>query len=115
MNAVTWCIAGFLMVLGAAQLWELLILRFCRPKVPLLRYEIVPLSASTEELELLLQYVELSSSASQILLLDQGLSNEGRRLCCRFCEEHSGFLLVGTEEARNMIFAQNPLEPVENP
>ena len=48
MNIFLLCIAVFLMVLGAAQLWEFLILWLCRPKVPLLRYEIIPLSGSTD-------------------------------------------------------------------
>lgn len=115
MNVLLWCITGFLLILGAAQLWEYLILWLCRPKIPLLRYEIIPLSGSTDELELLLQYAELSSSASMILLLDQGLSESGKRLCRRFCEEHSGLRFVTEEEAQNLIFTRNPLEPVENP
>ena len=115
MNIFLWCIAVFLMVLGAAQLWEFLILWLCRPKVPLLRYELVPLSSSAEDLELLLQYVELSSSASKVLLWDEGLSEEGRELCRRICQEHSGLFLVSKEEALSMIFPQKELECGENP
>ncbi len=115
MNILLWCITGLLLVLGAAQLWEMLILWLCRPKVPLLRYELIPISAPSDELELLLQYVELSSSASTVLLLDQGLSEEGKQFCDHFCEEHGTLLLVTEKEAWEMIFPQKELEPVENP
>ena len=80
MNIFLWCIAVFLMVLGAAQLWEFLILWHCRPKVPLLRYEIIPLSGSTDELQLLLQYVEQKPASPEGLTVNRGRvpNNTGR-------------------------------------
>ena len=115
MNIFLWCIGVFLIVLGAAQLWEFLLIWLCRPKVPLLRYEMIPLSGFTDELELLLQYVELSTSASKVLRWDEGLSEEGRELCRRICQEHNGLFLVSKEEALSMIFPQKELECGENP
>ena len=115
MNVLFVCFTVFLLILGAAQLWELLVLRLCRPKTGLLRFEVVPLDSSLGSLELILQYVELSSSAAEVLFLDRGLEEKDREFCRRFCQAHSGLYFVTEEEAKNMIFPPNPLEPGENP
>ena len=115
MNVLFVCFTVFLLILGAAQLWELLVLLLYRPKTGFLRFEIVPLEGSVDNLELLLQYVELTSSAAEVLLLDRGLGEEERKLCARFCDKHCGFCLVTEEDVKTMIFPQKELECGENP
>ncbi|MBQ8599357.1 MAG: hypothetical protein IJ411_04495 [Oscillospiraceae bacterium] len=115
MNVLLWCITGFLLVLGLAQLWEVILLRWYCPKLPLLRYELIPLSGSVENMEQLLRYVELSSAGTVVLFVDRGLDYASRELCRHFCQQSEGMLLLTEQEVQAMIFAQNDLEPVENP
>lgn len=115
MNILLWSITGFLVVLGLAQLWELILLRWYRPKLPLLRWELIPLSGSVENMEQLLRYVELSSAGTAVFFVDQGLDYASRELCRHFCQQTEGIYLLTEQEAQTMIFAQNDLEPVENP
>ena len=101
--------------MGLAQLWEVILLRWYCPKLPLLRYELIPLSGSVENMEQLLRYVELSSAGTVVLFVDRGLDYASRELCRHFCQQSEGMLLLTEQEVQAMIFAQNDLEPVENP
>lgn len=119
MNGLFWAMTGLLLILGAAQLWEMIVIRWYRPKFPLIRYELLPLDASTDCLEQLLDYVSLTSSASKVIIVDTGLNDEGRELCRRFCEEHSGFSLLSKDEAKSELFCADfppqELESEKNP
>ena len=114
MNILLWCISGFLMIAGLATVWEWLLLYLNRPKWPLLRYEVVPVSGTAEEMEQQLRYLLLTRGARQLILLDGGLDEEGKELCGRFCRE-SGFLLLQEKELASAIFPENDLEDVANP
>ena len=119
MNCLFWAMTGFLLILGTAQLWEMVLFFWYRPKTPLLRREVIPVTASDENLEQMLHYVSLTSAASEIILLDMGLSENAADMCFRFCEEHKGFLLLQGNEAKSAIFSGDfppkELESDENP
>ena len=119
MNCLFWAMTGFLLILGAAQLWEMVLFFWYRPKTTLLRREVIPVGSSDENLEQLLHYVSLTSAATEIILLDMGLSEEAADLCFRFCEAHKGFFLLKEEEAKIVIFSGDfppkELESEENP
>ncbi len=113
MNVLLWCISGFLMVMGIAAVWEWMLLFFHRPKMPLLRYELVPLGGKVENMEQLLQYISLNCGDRIPVLLDLGLDDESWELCRRFCWQKN-ILLLKPKEMQTMIFAENELEEVEN-
>lgn len=97
MNILLWCLTGFLLILSLSQLWEWFLLFWNRPKAPLLRYTLIPLSGSVENMEQLLRYIRLTCAGSQVLLLDRGMDYASRELCRHFCRGE-GFLRLLTEE-----------------
>ena len=119
MNCLFWALTGFLLILGVAQLWEVVLLRWYRPKLPLYRRELIFLSASAGTVEQQLHYISLTSAAMEIVLVDAGLSEEARELCLHFCEEHGAFRLMSEEQAKREIFSGDfppkELESEENP
>ena len=108
MNVFSWCLCGFLMILGLAQLWEALLLWWYRPKLPLLRYEVVPLSGQVENGEQLLPFLRLTTAGRQLLLLDFGLDSQSRNLLRQLCSEQGACFLT-PEEAEELLFEANDL------
>ena len=113
MNVLLWCVSGFLMIVGLSTVWEWLLLLIHRPKLPLLRYELIPLGGKVENIEQLLQYISLSCGGRVPVLLDLGLDDESWELCRRFCWQKS-VLLLKPQELQTMIFPEKELEEVEN-
>ncbi len=104
MNVLFWAMTGFLLILGVATLWEWLQLHWSRPKLPLLRYEVIPLGGDLENGEQLLRYVSLCAGERRILFLDNGLSPESRELFLRQLEDYSYMELCDPPTLWKLIF-----------
>jgi len=103
-------VLAFLLILGISQLWEWLLLWGLRPKKEFLRYEIIPLKGSVQDLEQLLRYVRLSSVRREVVVVDLGLEEESRELCRQLCDLYSELQFLNSEEAKMLIFPENDLE-----
>ncbi len=110
MNILLWTAAGFLMILGLASLWEWLLLRWSRPKVPLLRYELIPLSGKVENAEQLLLYISIDAGERQIIFLDNGLEQSSRQHFLSMMEAYPYMKLLDAVDFWKLIFRENNLE-----
>ncbi len=104
MNVLLWALTGFLMILGVATLWEWLLLYWSRPKLPLLRYEVIPLSGNLENGEQLLRYIALTAGERQVLFLDNDLTPESRELFLRQLEAYPAMELCDPPKLWKLIF-----------
>lgn len=106
MTVLLGCILAFLLILGISQLWEWLLLWGLRPKKEFLRYEVIPLKGSVQDLEQLLRYVRLSSVRREVLVVDVGLEEESRELCRQLCAVRPELQFLNSEEAKMLIFPE---------
>ena len=104
------CVVGFLLVLGISQLWEWLWIWWLRPKTRALRYDLVLLRGSPEDLEQLLRYVRLTSESKELLIVDDGLEGEAKNFCRQLCAMEPQLHFLNSEEAKMLIFPENNLE-----
>lgn len=104
MEVIAWCLMGLLMILGLSQIWEWFLLYFLSPKIPLLRYSIIPLSGDLENAEQLLRYIKITSVGNVTILLDEGLSEESREIAEILIAQQPELLLVNKQELQSIIF-----------
>ncbi len=110
MNILLWTASGFLMILGLASLWEWLLLRWSRPKLPLLRYELIPLSGKLEDSEQLLRYISMGAGERQIIFLDNGLEQSSSQQLMSMMEAYPYMKLLDAVDFWKLIFRENNLE-----
>lgn len=115
MNILLWGLVGFFVILGLAHFWESVLLLCWRPKTEWLRYELIPIQGSVDNVEQLCRYAEYSSSSHAVVFVDRGLDYASRELFCTFCRKHEGVFLLTEADVRQMIFMEKSLEPSENP
>ena len=104
MEVIAWGLMGLLMILGLAQIWEWILLYLFSPKVPLLRYSIIPLSGDLENAEQLLNYIKMTSVGNITVLLDEGLSEQSRELVEILASQQPELLLLQKQDLQSIIF-----------
>lgn len=110
MTVLLGCIIGFLLILGISQLWEWLLLYWFHPREAPLRYEVIPLKGSVQDLEQLLRYVRLTSEGREIVVVDAELDHDSRELCRHLCAMQPELHFLNMEQAKMLIFPENNLE-----
>ncbi len=110
MTVLLGCVIGFLLILGISQLWEWLLLYWFHPKEAPLRYEVIPLKGSPQELEQLLRYVRLTSERKEVMVVDVGMDTDSKQLCRHLCAIRPELHFLSNEQAKMLIFPENDLE-----